>query len=210
MKPYYSDKWVTIYHGDCREILPQLPKVDLVLTDPPYLEKYIYLYEDLAKYSSDLLVDQGLVIAYTGHYHLPKVLELMGKHLKYYWLFCLLHQGGGSAMIFEKRISCFFKPIVAFSKNRKAEQTKIISDVIQGSGRAKTNHKWEQGSDEISPFILKYTKDSGLILDPFLGSGTTAYCAKKLYRHCIGIEIEEKYCEIAAKRLSQSVMELNI
>jgi tRNA G10 N-methylase Trm11 len=36
MTPYYSDKWVTIYHGDCREILPQLDKVDLVLTDPPY------------------------------------------------------------------------------------------------------------------------------------------------------------------------------
>ena len=36
MKPYYQDKWVTIYHGDCREILPQLPKVDLVLTSPPY------------------------------------------------------------------------------------------------------------------------------------------------------------------------------
>ena len=36
LKPYYQDEWVTIYHGDCREILPQLPKVDLVLTDPPY------------------------------------------------------------------------------------------------------------------------------------------------------------------------------
>jgi len=46
------------------------------------------------------------------------------------------------------------------------------------------------------------------ILDPFLGSGTTCYCAKKLNRYSIGIEIEEKYCEIAARRCSQEVMEL--
>ncbi|KKL72441.1 hypothetical protein LCGC14_2084950, partial [marine sediment metagenome] len=49
-----------------------------------------------------------------------------------------------------------------------------------------------------------------VILDPFLGSGTTAYCAKKLNRKCIGIEIEEKYCEIAANRCRQSVMELKL
>ncbi len=58
--------------------------------------------------------------------------------------------------------------------------------------------------------IEKYTKTGDIILDPFLGSGTTCYCAKKLNRYSIGIVIEEKYCEIAAKRCSQEVMELNI
>ena len=58
--------------------------------------------------------------------------------------------------------------------------------------------------------IERLSNSGNLILDPFLGSGTTAYCAKKLNRKCIGIEIEEKYCEIAAKRCSQSVMRLEI
>ncbi len=56
--------------------------------------------------------------------------------------------------------------------------------------------------------ITSWSNPNDILLDPFLGSGTTAYCAKKLNRYCIGIEIEEKYCEIAAKRCSQSVMTL--
>jgi len=58
--------------------------------------------------------------------------------------------------------------------------------------------------------IISWSNPSDLVVDPFLGSGTTCYCAKKLNRYSIGIEIEEKYCEIAAKRCSQSVMRLNI
>ena len=62
----------------------------------------------------------------------------------------------------------------------------------------------------VAPPITFYTNTNEIVLDPFLGSGTTAYCAKKLGRKCIGIEIEEKYCEIAKKRLAQSVMRLEV
>jgi site-specific DNA-methyltransferase (adenine-specific) len=61
-----------------------------------------------------------------------------------------------------------------------------------------------------SDHIISWSNRDDLILDPFLGSGTTAYCAKKLGRKCIGVEIEERYCEIAAKRCSQMVMKLEV
>ena len=62
----------------------------------------------------------------------------------------------------------------------------------------------------LSIYILCFATPTMPVLDPFLGSGTTAVCAKKLNRKCIGIEIEEKYCEIAANRCSQSVMRLEL
>jgi len=69
-------------------------------------------------------------------------------------------------------------------------------------------HPTQKPSGLFSAIIADYSQQGETILDPFLGSGTTAYCAKKLNRKCIGIEIEEKYCEIAAKRCSQQVFNL--
>jgi site-specific DNA-methyltransferase (adenine-specific) len=78
---------------------------------------------------------------------------------------------------------------------------------MRNNNEYRFEHPTQKPQKVIDYVILKSDSD---ILDPFLGSGTTAYCAKKLNRKCIGIEIEEKYCEIAAKRCSQSVMRLDI
>ena len=77
-------------------------------------------------------------------------------------------------------------------------------------GEERFDHPTQKPNQIIAHLIARYSKPNDLILDPFLGSGTTAYCAKKLNRRCIGIEIEEKYCEIAANRCRQMVMELNV
>ncbi len=79
-------------------------------------------------------------------------------------------------------------------------------DVIDCARTGNKLQPTEKPVELISKLILH--NQGNLILDPFMGGGTTAYCAKKLGRKCIGIEIEEKYCEIAAKRCSQSVMKL--
>ncbi len=68
-------------------------------------------------------------------------------------------------------------------------------------------HPTQKPCELFSYLVQTYSDPDNLVLDPFLGSGTTAVCAKKLNRHYIGIEIEEKYCEIAAKRLSQEVFD---
>ncbi len=83
-----------------------------------------------------------------------------------------------------------------------------IFPYIVGAGSEKTNHPATFPKQLVSDHIISWSKPNDLILDPFLGSGTTCYCAKKLNRRSIGIEINEKYCEIAKQRLAQSVMVL--
>jgi DNA modification methylase len=71
-------------------------------------------------------------------------------------------------------------------------------------------HPTQKPQGLFSEILGKYSKEGKLVLDPFLGSGTTCYCAKKLNRYSIGIEIEEKYCEIAAKRCMQESFEFDL
>jgi DNA modification methylase len=73
-----------------------------------------------------------------------------------------------------------------------------------------TGHPSQKPIALIEELVKRYSKENDVIFDPFMGSGTTLRASKELGRWCIGIEIEEKYCEIAAKRLSQSVMSLEV
>ncbi len=198
IKPYYQDKWVTIYHGDCREILPQLEKVDLVLTDPPYgvdkdewdtLLAEMEWLELCRQLSPTVLVTTGI----TNMFQYPPPV----------WIVSWSYPNG------EKRskgggINCW-EPVLVYGKQP------FMLDHKHFRPRSFEKPKHFTCPKPIEPWqwlILGASKQGDLILDPFLGSGTTCYCAKKLNRKSIGIEIEEKYCEIAAKRCSQGVLNL--
>jgi len=103
-----------------------------------------------------------------------------------------------------------WKPIVLYQKGGLNADKQIRHDVLTSPYIQKELHEWQQNYEELIPLINNYTVKGDLILDPFLGSGTTAYCAKMLNRLCIGVELEERYCEIAAKRCCQTVMRLGI
>ncbi len=213
-KPYYQDSYVTIYHGDCREILPTLPKVDLVLTDPPYGIDYqsarridwqrkekiqgdkefpLWIFDEIKPPSAFLVFCRWDII-----YQLPRPKSFIVWNKCVHSMGDLEHEYGRQweGIAFYPQIGhAFFKRPVDMITSQRISPDKLV-------------HPNEKPEGVICELIAHNKGD--LILDPFLGSGTTAYCAKKLNRHCIGIEIEEKYCEIAAKRCSQSVMELKV
>jgi len=237
MNPYYQDKWVTIYHGDCREILPQLDvKVDLVFADPPYnvigLDSFVDLsvYRKWSKLWIDdcfrLLNNNGTFIIAGRQPVLSYLLVDICESGKVFREFITWHKTDGITpakdyhstnyeqfAVFTKwmpRTFNFF-PVESTSKNYGNERNigciwehcKVSSHHKEGTG-----HLTQKPEVFLERFIKTYSNENDLVLDSFLGSGTTCSCAKKLNRYSIGIDIEEKDCEIAAKRCCQEVMEL--
>jgi len=211
VEPYYDHAGITIYHGDCREILPGLEPVDLVLTDPPYGIGYasarrkphlrlgnvygddkfpLWVFE--IKYSVALFIfcrwDTLAVLP------APKSFIVWDKGC---------HSMGDLNHEFGRQWEG-----IAFYPGTEHRFIKRPTDVIRVArmAPAKLIHPTEKPVMVLTPLIECH--DARTILDPFMGSGTTLRAAKDLGRKAIGIEIEEKYCEIAAKRLSQEVLPL--
>ena len=199
--PYYDDgKGIVSYLGDCRDILPHLPKVDLVLTDPPYgigdkmkggtwgaASKYADFRQwDIAPEAAFLIsfaLEQPAIIWGGNYFTLPP---------SRCWLVWSKLNAVATMADCELAWTNFDKPTKRFS---------------WGVGIHNYNHPTEKPLELIAWCIMQ-AGDVDTILDPYCGSGTTLRAAKDLGRQCIGIEIEEKYCEIAARRLGQEVLPL--
>jgi len=209
--PYYSDDLVTIYHGASADVMPRLAdeSVDLVLTDPPYAHEFDHIWGDLAATAPRLMRGGSSLFAYCGHQQLPVVLASLGVSLRFHWLCIQPNAGGITPLLHGLGVKVNFKPVAWFTKGARADRKVILDDDLGRIGKdwAKRLHAWAQ---PICPApIVKLTDEGGTILDPFLGSGTTLVAAKLLGRKAIGIEIEERYCEIAATRCSQEVLGLS-
>jgi site-specific DNA-methyltransferase (adenine-specific) len=204
VKPYYQHAGITIYHADCHEIVPSLPisDIDLVLTDPPYGMNYDtdgsrftlggrsfppVIGDDKPFDPSFLLRFRNLVL--WGFNHFPDFLK------------------AGGAFVWIKRSD--------------AALGKFLSDAeiawnSSGCGvYAYRDTSFPISANRFHPtqkpvglmaWCLGFYPTAQTILDPFMGSGTTLIAAKNAGKQVIGIEIEERYCEIAAKRLSQEVL----
>jgi site-specific DNA-methyltransferase (adenine-specific) len=191
MKPYYEHSGITIYHGDCREILPDLDPVDLVLTDPPYLGFHQFAFVEL----ENLLPEIHSFIFWKGA-SFP--LKFTARHI---WAKANRNIGGRGEQyeeIYELRGSSTGLVL------RHAAIDSEMNATLNG------DQFWEHPTQKPIRLIRRLiaATKAELILDPFMGSGTTLRAAKDLDRRAIGIEIEEKYCEIAAKRLQQEVLPL--
>lgn len=208
MIPYYQDDACTIYHGDCREILPQLDKVDLVLTDPPYgisfQSNYRYLKydpivgdEELPIEVIKMLIAMSLSASYVfcrwnNLFQMPTPTSVLAWVKNNWSMGDLNHEHGR-----QWEAICFYPgPTHEFIKR--------IPDVIFADRTGNNFHPTEKPESLIKTIIGANIGE--IILDPFMGSGTTLRAAKDLGRKAIGIEIEEKYCEIAVKRLAQEVL----
>jgi site-specific DNA-methyltransferase (adenine-specific) len=216
MKPYYEHAGITIYHGDCREILPELPKVDLVLTDPPYGINAGDQRRQKSRTKMALATDYGA----NDWDCKPVDFDLLWN--------CL--QSGTKAICFGGNFYSFPRASrwLVWDKDNTGDFADCeLAWTNLGGAVRRVRYRWNGMLQEpgfpkekrvhptqkpiaVMRWAIGLAFHSGTILDPFMGSGTTLVAAKQLGRKAIGIEIEEKYCEIAVKRLSQEVLPLSI
>jgi hypothetical protein len=128
-------------------------------------------------------------------------MELAG--LKYCWIFCVKH-GGAHNVCHPRNVFIEWKPMLWFVKGEKANVVEYISDYIQSQQPEKALHEWEQSVIEADHVIKRLTVENQVVLDPFMGSGTTGISALRLNRKFIGIEIDEAEFKTAKARIGRN------
>lgn len=226
MKPYYESGDITIYLGDCLEVLPSLSPVDLVLTDPPYGVRYVTswrLHTDMLRVP---IINDATLDAFEAAWPLMLGRLMEDRH----W-----YAFASPRMLPEAMQICSPKHVIAWDKGDRG----TVGDLECGYGeaweailygmkgrrplngprpRTVIRQDWSSTLDPVHPtvkpvdllgrLITRSSNKGEVVLDPFMGSGTTLRAAKDLGRKAIGIEMEERYCEIAARRLDQEVLAL--
>lgn len=215
MKPYYQDEYATIYHGDCREILPTFEKVDLVLTDPPYGislqnngKKNDRRRQNSYKIEGDNSQIGQNVIDWAHGLQLPLIAFADSMNpWEGDWRQWLVWDKGGAVGGGGDIATCWKQTweMIQIARTGKLSGNRD-SAVLRFwvTPQLSKDHIAAKPVELIRYLIGKCT--AGVVLDPFMGSGTTLRAAKDLGLQSIGIEIEEKYCEIAAERLRQEVL----
>lgn len=241
MKPYYEEKGITIYNADCREVLPTLPKVDLVLTDPPYVGMVGgYSFGDhggvAAKTNESISIGDPWaasfdwadaatsrvllgVMVFCSYHSLPET-ALAFKSLRRAALITWHKRnapatGKNVPRFTEEYIWCFAKAVGLqwdVFPSTMVDLPKLATGAFASPERFIDRQGCAVHPTQKPEQLIKYLLAVGgeTILDPFMGSGTTLRAAKDLGRKAIGIEIEEKYCEIAANRLRQEVLSFEV
>lgn len=216
-RAYYEDAHVVIYHGDCRDILPQL-SADFVITDPPYNagKSYGAATDDRQTWPhwvrwfderlSRMLIAAPHVFSFLSVTAMMQYLRMGDNPPR--WVLCW-HKPlalAASAIPFFHH----WEPILYWGDGKRDDRAVFGDDVIRANVTPNANGHPTEKPDYLMRGMINKTPMGAIILDPFMGSGTTLRAAKDLGRKAIGIEIEEKYCSIAVERMRQSVLPLEL
>ena len=214
-EPYYQDEWVTLLHGDCLEVTDWLA-ADVLVTDPPYgrgwrqgnlgndahpgiandhdtgvRDSALHLWGGVAVVFGDLMLEPPEGTQQVLIYHKPNNAGVRGA------------TGG-----FRRDAEAVY--LLGGWPSGIGGESSVLRTIAPSQGGpssivGRTGHPHAKPGDVMQRLISKCPP--GTIADPFAGSGSTLVAAKALGRKAIGVELEEKYCEIAARRLAQDVLD---
>jgi len=232
MTPYYQDDAVTIYHGDALEILPTIrtSTIAAVVTDPPYVIGSVSAGNMASKSGGWADMMNSSLWFSTWYREVKRVLRTSDGC---FWTFlnwrtipvvmrAALDAGLPitSMLVWDKEwigpggsqgLRPSYEMVALLSHPDFAIPDRGVADIWRCQvGSYKENGHPAEKPERLIRRIIQTSAVDGVVLDPFLGSGTTAVAAKNAGVLCIGIEAEERYCEIAAKRCAQEVLDLEV
>lgn len=228
VEPYYLDDSVCIIHADCRDILPVLDQPDTCIVDPvwpnsvfPRISDPTALFAEACK----LLTCERLVV-HLGCASDPRFLAGVPERLAFLrvcWLRYARPSYRGRILVGSDVAYVFGKPPasrdgarvlpgewVARNNATKLAHTGRGNGTLESVDYEKLPHPSPRRLEHVQWLVEFFSEPAAAVLDPFAGLGTTLLAAKNMGRTAIGIETEEKYCEIAAKRMAQTVMPLEV
>ena len=228
MTPYYEHAGITIYHGDCRDVLPRLPMVDLLLSDPPYGVAYQTKWRSRESPLRCAIANDGDMSICRDAW--PRMTDRLADD-RHWYVFTSPRRIAQAAAIFvgARHIIAWDKGDMGTAGDLESGFGEAWEAIFYGmKGRRPLRGRrprtvlrfdWSSTMDPVHPTVkpvpllgrmIEWSTEPGeIVLDAFAGSGTTLRAAKDLGRRAIGIEIEERYCEIAARRLSQGALALD-
>jgi len=209
IKPYYETKLGKLYHGHNLIIMPYLPKVDLLLTDPPFgIGNYIQLGGNVSgrgKY-------KGVAVPWNDSVPTNKFFNLVRMKSKHRIIWganffnCFEGDGGAIVWLKKQNMPNFSKVEIASCTHLK--KTELIHGIhwtgSEASRDAETDHPSER-PPELYAWCINYVPKVETVMDPFLGSGSVAIACERLNKRWYGIELSEEYCEDIAKRVEKEV-----
>lgn len=209
MKPYYEDESVTLYLGDCREVLPELERSDLLLTDPPYGIAATWKGGFSGKHRwGKAGVDAGVRNVWDAA---PPDADLVALALSAAE-HAIIWGGNYFTLPPSRGWLVWNKPERNFTL-AEAELAWTSRDmVIRVADLPRSEPGREHPTQKplsLMRWCLGFFPKASTVLDPFAGSGTTLVAAKGMGLRAVGIEANEKYCEMAARRLGQGVLDFS-
>jgi len=191
--------------GDCVELMRQLEpdSIDAIVTDPPYMNDFLPKISGLAEQAARVLRPGGLFIAMYGQMFLPEFLARVSQHLTWHWQFCVLYPPECECPVRGRKINSHHRPVLVFSKG--SYEGLMLPDVIAGGKKDKEWHRWGQSLKEFDWIVKHMTQADDLILEPFLGGGTTMIAALKNKRRCIGMDIDPQAIEMTRRRIELQI-----
>ncbi len=194
-----------IYHCAVADLHQHVEPASIssIITDPPYPKEFLGIYDDLAEFADYALKPGGSLIVMVGQSYMPEIIEKLSKRLAYHWTAAYLTPGGQAVQVWPKRVNCFWKPLLWFTKGGYAGPW--LGDVAKSdtNDNDKQHHHWGQSESGMKDILERWSEPGQIVCDPFLGGGTTAAIAMRLKRKFVGCDTDQKCVGDSWRRIKE-------